>query len=170
MTLSKQTRPTAKAIDLAEGLLAGGGGRYKRESNVVSDLVLLLSELGIDHLDIEREYSVGRDWIDIYLPRYRTIIEAKAKGGAARPNERRGTPPESPEEQLERYVLAEITSERRTVAVCRMNCRPTRHWTGIITDGQHWHIYAYPHIAKRPREKSGRILHSGQVHHGSESN
>ena len=40
-------------------------------------------------------------------------------------------------------------------------------WTGIITDGQHWHIYAYPHI-ESPREKR-KILHSGQVHHGSES-
>ena len=148
LTLSKQTRPaTAKAIDLAGGLLAGGGVRYKRESNVVSDLVLLLSELGINYLDIEREY----DRIDIYLPRYRTIIEAKAKGGAARPTERRSGAPESPEEQLERYVLAEISSERGRLPLSG-ELPSNVDWTGIITDGQHWHIYAYPHI-ENPHEK-----------------
>ena len=163
LTLSKQTRPaTAKAIDLAGGLLAGGGVRYKRESNVVSDLVLLLSELGINYLDIEREY----DRIDIYLPRYRTIIEAKAKGGAARPTERRSGAPESPEEQLERYVLAEISSERGRLPLSG-ELPSNVDWTGIITDGQHWHIYAYPHI-ENPHEKR-KVLHSGQVQHGPEA-
>ena len=79
MTLSNQTTPTTNAIKLAGKLLAGGG-RYKREGNVVADIVLLMSKLGIDHLDVEREYPIGRGQADIYLPRYRTIIEAKAKG------------------------------------------------------------------------------------------
>lgn len=147
-------------LRLAEHLLSSDA-RYKRESNVVSDLVLLLSEIGIDHLDIEREYAIGRDRIDIYLPRYRTIIEAKAKNKAADPNERQSG--ESPKEQLERYVLAEIVSElgRRPLAG---ELPSNEEWTGVITDGQHWHIYAYPHIENSHEKR--KTLHSGQVQNG----
>ena len=165
MTPTNQTTPTAKAVTLAGGLLAGTA-RYRREGNVVADLFLLLSELGIDHLDIEREYTIGQDRIDIYLPRYRTIIEAKAKGGAAHPNERRSGASESPVEQLERYVLAEIASERRRLPFPG-ELPSNREWTGIIADGQHWHIYAYPHV-NTPREQR-RILHSGRVQQGAEA-
>ncbi|MDE0120753.1 MAG: N-6 DNA methylase [bacterium] len=149
-------------LRLAEHLLAGDA-RYKGEGNVVSDLVLLLSEIGIDHLDIEREYAIGRDRIDIYLPRYRTIIEAKARNRAADPNERRSG--ESPKEQLERYVLAEIASERGRLPLAG-ELPSNEEWTGVITDGQHWHIYVYPHI-ENSHEKQ-KTLHSGQVQNGPE--
>lgn len=149
-------------LRLAEHLLAGDA-RYKREGNVVSDLVLLLSEIGIDHLDIEREYAIGRDRIDIYLPRYRTIIEAKARNRAADPNERRSG--ESPKEQLERYVLAEIASERGRLPIAG-ELPSNEEWTGVITDGQHWHIYTYPHIENSHEKR--KTLHSGQVQNGPE--
>ena len=165
MTPINQTTPTAKAVTLA-GELSAGASRYRREGNVVADLFLLLSELGIDHLDIEREYTIGQDRIDIYLPRYRTIIEAKKKGLAAHPNEKRSGASESPVEQLERYVLAEVATERGRLPFAG-ELPSNKEWTGIVTDGQHWHIYAYPHI-KNPRE-GRRPLHSGQVRHGPEA-
>lgn len=147
-------------LRLAEHLLAGDA-RYKRESNVVADISLLLTEIGIDHLDIEREYPIGGGSIDIYLPRYRTVIEAKARNKAADPNE--GLAEESPQEQLERYVLAEIASERGRLPFAG-ELPSNEEWTGVITDGQHWHIYAYPHIENSHEKR--KTLHSGQVQNG----
>ena len=165
MTLPNQSTSTTNAGKLAGKLLAGGA-RYRREGNVVADIVLLMSELRIDHLDIEREYPIGRGQADIYLPRYRTIIEAKATGKAAHPNEKQPGTQESPVEQLERYILAEISSERDRLPFDGEE-QSNREWTGIITDGQHWHVYVYPHI-NSPRERR-QILHSGCVQDGAEA-
>ena len=73
MSPHNQKTPSPEAVKLAGKLLAGGA-RYRREGGILADIVLLLSELGIGHLDIDREYPIERGQADIYLPRYRTII------------------------------------------------------------------------------------------------
>ena len=85
MALDKGKILTAKATELARSLLVGGA-RYRRESNLITDLVALLSEVGIDPSDIERKHPAGSAHIDIYAPRYRAIIKTKAQGKAADPN------------------------------------------------------------------------------------
>lgn len=91
MVRGRQTDATAKALKLAQGLLAGGA-RHMREGNVVADLAFLFAEIGIDSSEIEREHPSGRGRIDIYVPRYRVIVEAKARGKAADPDEQRPGP------------------------------------------------------------------------------
>ena len=157
--MDKRKILTAKATELAHQLLVGGP-RYKREGNVSTDLVALLSEVGIDFLDIEREHPVSIACIDIYVPRYRVIVETKAQGKIGDPNESESGRSVSARAQLERYVTAEIDGELKRLP---FESRERFHtqWTGIVTDGQHWHVYSYPHaehaIAKRRRLHSGPI-------------
>lgn len=164
MPPSKQTTPTAEAVKLAKSLLAGGV-RHRREGNVVADLAFLLAEIGIGHSEIEREHPSGRGRIDIYVPRYRTIVEAKARGKAADPDEKQPGQEESPREQLERYMEAEISAECERPLLT--GALPSyKGWMGIVTDGRHWHVYSYPHV-RNPIEW-GRTLHSGLVPGGAE--
>ena len=122
MAPEKQTILTDKAVDLATSLL-GGGARYKREGNVITDLVALLSEVGIDPSEIEREHPAGSGRIDIYLPRYRAIVETKAKGKAADPNKPQSGKSEPPRAQLERYVTAESSGELRRLPLTVLDVR-----------------------------------------------
>ena len=163
MPPSKQTTPTAEAVKLAKSLLAGGA-RHRREGNVVADLAFLLAEIGIDPSEIEREHPSGRGRIDIYVPRYRTIIEAKARGGAADPATTQPGQEESPRGQLERYMQAEISAEWERPPLVGVPLSG-KGWTGIVTDGRHWHVYAYPH-SRSPVEWR-KALHSGLVPGGA---
>ena len=127
-----------EAVGLAYTLLTGGK-RYKRE---VTDLVSLLAEFGIDSTEIERGHPPGGGRIDVILPRYLMIIEAEAEGKAAGPD---GRPPghrESPREQLERYLEAEIAAESYQSPGAPSS---DRSWTGIVTDGRQWHVFTYSH-------------------------
>lgn len=163
MPPDEQTSPTAEAIKLAKGLLAGGA-RHSREGNVVADLAFLLVEIGIEHSEIEREHPSGRGRIDIYVPRYRTIVEAKARGKAADPDEKQQGQEESPREQLERYMEAEISAECERSPLA--GAPPSyKEWTGIVTDGRHWHVYSYPHV-RNPIEWR-KTLHTGLVPGGA---
>ena len=148
---------------LLKGLLAGRD-RYKTEGNVTADLGHLLVDLGVDHTEIESEHSIPGGGIDLYLPRYRVVIEAKAAGLAADPV---AVPPgreESPRDQMERYTQAVIAEQLQWLPFDD-GALHDRQWTGIVTDGRHWHIYHYPH-ADAPIE--GRsVLHSGAWESGA---
>ena len=155
--------PTMRAFKLAKGLLAGGV-RHNRESDVVADIAFLLAELGIDPSEIEREHPSGPGRIDIYIPRYRTIFEVKARGRATNPDERQPGQEESPREQLERYMGTEISTECERLPL--LGALPSyKEWTGIVTDGLHWHVYSYPHV--RNPIAWGKTLHSGFVSGGA---
>ncbi len=148
---------------MAKNLLAGGK-RYQRESNVVSDLTLLLAEVGIGPSEIEREHPSGIGRIDVYLPRYRAIVEAKARGRAADPNSPGSGTSESPRAQLERYVTAEIAAELQRFPLEARGQSP-EEWTGIVTDGGHWHVYSYPHAQNAVGRV--RLLHTGPIPGGA---
>lgn len=164
MSLSEQTHPSGQAVDLANSLLAGSA-RYSREGNVVADISALLSEVGIDSSEIEREHPAGNGRIDLYLPRYRTIIETKAKGKAADPDKPQSAMAESPREQMERYMAAEIQSELGRLPLDGEELSSHAEWTGIVTDGQHWHVCSYPHAADAMERR--KFLHSGPVLDGA---
>ena len=134
--------------------------RYRREGNVAADLALLLGEIGIDSADIEREHPSGKGRIDLYIPRYRTIIETKARGKAADLDKAQATLGESPREQMERYMAAEIATERARPLLFD-EIPSERRWTGIVTDGRHWHAFSYTHMPNPL--VSRQTLHSGRV-------
>ena len=163
MPLDKRRRPSSEAVRLAKGLL-GGSARYTQEGNLAADLAFLLAEIGIDPLEIEREHPSGRGRIDLYIPRYRTIFEMKAKGKAADPDEKQPGREESPRQQLERYMQAEISAECERPPLAGT---PSSYedWTGIVTDGRHWHVYSYPHV--RDPTKWRKAMHSGPVPGGA---
>ena len=155
--------PTLAALKVAKSLLASGV-RHNRESNIVADIAFLLAEMGIDPSEIEREHPSGSGRIDIYVPRYRTIVEAKARGKATNPDKKQPGQKESPREQLERYMGKEISTELERPPLA--GALPSyKHWTGIVTDGKHWHVYSYPHV-RDPIDR-GQTLHSGLVPGGS---
>ena len=123
--------------EAAESLLANRH-RHRTEGNVQSDLEALLRTIDVG--TIESKYQIGKDQADIYLPNRRTFIEVKAYPKAADPEKTQGrTSGESPREQLDRYVLAEIDRE------LTHSSRSDVPWTGIVTDGSNWHVYLYPH-------------------------
>lgn len=164
MSLSKQTHLSEQAISLATSLLTGTA-RYRREGNVVADISALLSAVGIDSSEIEREHPAENGRIDLYLPRYRTIFEAKAKGKAADPNKPQPAMSESPREQMERYVKAEVHSEFGRLSPEGKDLSSVAEWTGIVTDGQDWHVWSYPHA--RDAVERRQLLHSGPVTGGA---
>lgn len=142
-----------EAIPRAASLVSASGKsnqRYRTEGNVVLDVAMLLDALGVG--PIEREYSNDGGKMDIYLPTYRTVIEAKARPHGSDPAKPQNRPDaESPKDQLDRYVAAEIRYE---LGGLRYEDEDTseRDWTGIITDGSHWHVYRYPHV-REPRSQ-----------------
>ena len=72
---------------------------------------------------------------------------------------------ESAVAQLERYMLTEIRTElERTITA--EDPHSYANWTGIVTDGQHWHVYLYPHL-RNPVEWR-KVLHSGPILDGRE--
>ena len=81
---------------------------------------------------------------DVYLPRRRTIIETKRVGLADRPEEPqpREKNPESPKQQLERYLRSESAYEAQSLG---LEGESEREWIGIVTDGRVWHVWRYPH-------------------------
>ena len=110
----------------------------ENEATIRHHLCQLLEGLteGSSEMMLEHPTPGGRS--DIYLPRLRTIIEVKTHGGVDNPD---AAPDggESPFEQLQRYVLAEIERTRREENI------NNRRWTGILTDGTTWHIWSWEH-------------------------
>ena len=119
--------------------------RYSRgqnEDHIRKRIGSLLESLQVDYeLSYRSPYASGP--ADIYLPRRRTIIETKALGLADDPNKRQARKnDETPKQQLDRYVYAEIAYELNSLPLEDVSNRP---WTGILTDGQVWHVWTYPH-------------------------
>ena len=84
--------------------------RHRTEGNVQSDVEALLRATQVG--TIESHYQLGTDQADIYLPNRRTFIECKPYPNAADPEKPQSRKtPESPREQLDRYVRAEIRNE-----------------------------------------------------------
>ena len=131
----------AKAREAARTLLANRD-RHGTEGVVQSDVEALLRAIGVG--TIESKYRIGRDEADIYLPNRRAFIEAKAHPKAADPDKAQARKDgESPRAQLDRYVTAEIENELGQLFDTEHT--GTGEWTGIVTDGTHWHVYRYPH-------------------------
>ena len=130
-------------VEAAEQLLANRP-RHRTEGNVQSDVEALLRAMQVG--TIESHYQLGSDQADIYLPNRRTFIECKPYPKAAdpeRPQSRKIL--ESPHEQVDRYVHAEIENELQLLP--DLSTVPSGPWLGIVTDGSHWHVYRYPHEA-----------------------
>lgn len=132
------TTPSRKQISAANWLLRHSSG--KPEDFIRKRIGELLENLEVEY---EISYPTARGPADIYLPRRRTIIETKARGLADDPDRRQSRHnEESPREQLERYLRAEIEYERTCLPLGYESNRP---WTGIVTDGCVWHVWRYSH-------------------------
>ena len=129
----------ADIVEVASELLANRD-RHRAEGNVQSDVEALLRAMNVG--TIESHYQLGNDQADIYLPNRRAFIECKAFPGAEDPERsQRRSNPESPRQQLDRYVRAEIENEINLLpGLFADNAAP---WTGIVTDGSNWHVYTY---------------------------
>ena len=115
--------------------------RYRNESNVKFDLSQLIDALGYG--PVENEHTIRGGSIDIYIPHHRVIIETKARGLADDPHKPQAGDRESPREQLDRYVLSEM---RKELDSFEWDSDRSKHpWVGVVTDGQAWHSWRYPH-------------------------
>lgn len=150
--------PAAKA---ARQLLANRNKHKRNEANVQSDVDNLLRAMEVGH--IEREYQTATGPADFYLPNRRAFIECKAYPHAADPEkEQDRDPPESPLEQLNRYVLPEIEDTLRSPMLPGFEAvRSSEDWTGIVTDGSNWHVYRYSHAPNAVAQLEKRVqLHT----------
>ncbi len=114
---------------------------------MVGDVASLLTKLNVDEREIEREHPVPSGRIDIYLPRYRIVIETKAVGKAANPEAVPSGQAESPLQQLDRYLQAATEDQMRWLPFDDAATR-SKPWRGIVTDGKHWHFYERDHEAE----------------------
>ncbi|MDE0611749.1 MAG: N-6 DNA methylase [Gammaproteobacteria bacterium] len=125
--------------------IAAGKWLLKQSAGYPEDFIRkrigdLLGSLDIDY---EISYPTESGPADIYLPRRRTVIETKALGLADDPDKPQSRKnKESPKEQLERYLRAEISRELKSAPPDGGESRP---WTGILTDGRIWHVWRYAH-------------------------
>ena len=146
----------------AAGDLLARRDRHTTEGNVQSDIEALLRSMQVG--SIESHYRIGGGEADIYLPNRRAFIECKAYPNASQPEKRQGRKvPESPREQLDRYVRAEIDNELTQLPGIATNTDVP--WVGIVTDGTHWHLYRYPNKAQAVGvlENSKTILNEADV-------
>ena len=112
----------------------------RSEESIRSNISQLLYAMGIDHFP---EYPIADGRADIYLPRRRVFIEAKAFGKADdphRPQSRKNQ--ESPLQQVQRYLVAERDAELDQLP---LEEETGLQWTGIVTDGKVWHTWHFPH-------------------------
>ena len=131
-------------VEAAAQLLANRH-RHRTEGNVQSDVEALLRAMRVG--TIESHYQLGSDQADIYLPNRRTFIECKPYPKAADPEKPQIRKTlESPREQVDRYVHAEIENELQLLPGVATGVLDGP-WLGIVTDGSHWHVYRYPHQA-----------------------
>lgn len=131
-------------VNAAKQLLANRP-RHGTEGNVQSDIEALLRAMKVG--TIESKYQIGSEQADIYLPNRRAFIEVKAYPKAVDPERPQSrTSKESPKEQLDRYVIAEIENELTHPMLPGLSAAlPEVPWTGIVTDGSNWHVYSYQH-------------------------
>lgn len=139
--------------------LFGNRSRHGTEGNVEQDVVRLLEtfEPGI----VEKQYRNA----DIYLPNRRCFIETKAYPKAKNPDAPQGKERESPRAQLDRYVTTEIEDTLNAPGLEFDGPASTSPWTGILTDGKHWHVYSYSHEreSKGVHEKSCNFINEAEM-------
>ena len=144
--------PTREQLEAAQQLQNAPRGLH--EDNVRRKVGDLLGSFGIEYT---LSYPTPDGPADIYVQRRRTIIETKARGLAGDPHAPQARENnETPLEQLERYLLSELRSEKEMLA---LEEHADRHWVGILTDGRVWHAWLYDH----EREVRGRQVLDGFV-------
>ena len=141
--------PRKIQLDAAKWLLRYSSGRP--EDHIRKRIGTLLESLQIEY---ELGYSTSSGPADIYLPRRRTVIETKVVGLADEPDKRQARKgEETPRQQLERYLRAEIAHELGSL---QLDGNADRPWVGILTDGQIWHVWRYAHEENAPAKSVKR--------------
>ena len=120
------------------------------EDQIRQDLCGLLNELGIESL---LSHQTDRGPADLYLPQRRTFIETKRRGLAQNFSNPQSGRDETPLQQLERYLQAEIDRELGMPELYRSDEERRRAWTGILTDGDVWSVWKYPHKTHATAER-----------------
>ena len=148
-------------IRLSESLRKTAVWLLKHSANQPEDAIRQRIGSLLDSLNIEYELSYRSPYAtgpcDIYLPRRRTIIETKSSGLANEPETRRPSKSdESPKQQLERYIHAEIEYELDSLPE---DSNPSRPWIGIVTDGVVWHTWRYPHESQSVGSSVAQAFH-----------
>lgn len=140
-----QRKPRGVAVEAAQKLLDADPKRP--EDRIRQDIGRLLDSLDINYL---LTFKTRAGPADIFLPNRRVFIETKSVGLADDPH--RAQPrvnPETPFEQLERYLKAELYDE---LVRLPLDEQPELPWTGIVTDGRVWHAWRFPHAHKTKPE------------------
>ena len=149
--------PTREQLEAAHQLRDAPPGLH--EDNVRRNVGNLLDSFGIE---CTFSYPTPGGPADLYLQRRRTIIETKARGLAGTPHAPQARDnPETPLQQLERYLLSELRNEKGMFAFEEHGDRP---WVGILTDGFVWHAWLYDH----DREARAQHLLDGFVPNSAE--
>ena len=110
------------------------------EDRIRQDIISLLKDMQIESL---LSYPTQSGPADIYLPRRRVFIETKAVGLVDDPHRQQAREnSETPFQQVERYLKAEMNDELGRLPLDKQSDRP---WTGIVTDGRIWHAWRFSH-------------------------
>ena len=130
--------PTEQQLNFAHRLLFAPPTRP--EDNIRQDLGRLLDSFDIENIIT---YRTPGGPADLYLPRRRIVIETKTAGFADDPHQPQAREnPETPFQQVERYLTSELRSEKEQLPLDRV---PDLRWTAILTDGRVWHAWLYDH-------------------------
>ena len=145
MNVKAPESPTEAQVDAATRLVKASPRRP--EDNIRQDLGRLLDALEVESI---LTFRTDAGPADLYLPRRRTIIETKSGGLADEPNKPQARENnETPLQQLERYLRAEIATELGYLDLEGQGDRP---WVGILTDGHVWHAWRYAHEVSSARQ------------------
>ena len=154
--------PGRDMIHAAQRLLDANPDRP--EDQIRQDIGRLLDSLGINNF---LTYRTPAGPADIFLPNRRVFIETKSTGLADDPHrEQTRENPETPFQQLERYLTAEMGDELGRLP---LDEQPDLPWTGIVTDGRVWHAWRFAHTHRttpelvldgfRPQTGNELVLH-----------
>ena len=137
--------PGRDSIRVAQRLL--GANPNRPEDRIRQDIGRLLDSLGIDNL---LTFRTRAGPADIFLPNRRVFIETKTAGLADDPHRAQTREnPETPFQQLERYLAAEMGDELGRLP---LDEQPDLPWTGVVTDGCVWHTWRFPHAHRTTPE------------------
>ena len=158
----KENSNVIYAAQVAARDLLANRHRHVAEGNVQSDIETLIKALDVG--SVESHYQQGSEQADIYLPNRRTFIECKAYPKAVDPDQAQSGRRESPRQQMERYIHAEIEFESQQLPGVAQHMQDAP-WRGIVTDGSNWHVYRYEHrvSAKGVLESSMRFSNEGDA-------
>ena len=131
--------PDDDTIRVAQRLLDASQDRP--EDRIRQDIGRLLDRVGIDNF---LTYRTPAGPADIFLPNRRVLIETKSAGLADDPHRAQQTRgnPETPFQQLKRYLTAEMGDELGRLP---LDEQPDLPWTGFVTDGRVWHAWQFAH-------------------------